>query len=379
MTMVEANHILADPAEVLARTALALGVRSPRADLLALRAARAHAAQRGRSGVQEEDLLFAVRLVLAPRATQRPPEPAPPEQNLSEGQERCSEEALDDIVLDAARAALPPDLLERLQNGRGRGPAPRARGAAERRRSPLRGRPVGARPGLPRGGRRLALIDTLRAAAPWQRLRRAEETGEAADRLRLRRADLRIRRFEQRAESLTIVAVDASGSSARARLGEAKGAVELLLGQAYSKRAEVALIAFRGAGAELLLPPTRSLTRARRLLEELPGGGATPLAAGIEAARALAAQARGRGRTPFLVLLTDGRANLAADGTPGRARAEADAEAAARRLAAEGVGGTVIDIGVRAQPESARLAGAMGAVWLHLPRADAAALHAALA
>ena len=86
------------------------------------------------------------------------------------------------------------------------------------------------------------------------------------------------------------------------------------------KRAEVALVAFRGTAAELLLPPTRSLARARRSLAELPGGGGTPLAAGLNAARELAEAARARGRTPFVVVLTDGRANIAADGTAVRAR-----------------------------------------------------------
>ena len=184
-----------------------------------------------------------------------------------------------------------------------------------------------------RGGLRLSLIDTLRAAAPWQRLRGGDS------RVQIRRDDLRIRRFETRAQALTIFAVDASGSSALARLGEAKGAVELLLAEAYVKRAEVALVAFRGTTAELLLPPTRSLARARRSLAELPGGGGTPLAAGIHAARDLAEQARGRGRTPFIVLLTDGRANVAADGGTVRATAESDAQAAA---SAVGVAGSVI-------------------------------------
>jgi magnesium chelatase subunit D len=159
------------------------------------------------------------------------------------------------------------------------------------------------------------LLETIRAAAPWQKLRGAggarldpaaagrfarsafRGSGGGAD-------DLRGRCF---------------GFVAAARLAEAKGAVELLLGRAYAKRAEVALIAFRGSGAELLLPPTRSLTRARRLLAELPGGGGTPLAAGLDAAGALADAARRRGRTPFLLLLTDGRANVGSDGTPGRA------------------------------------------------------------
>ena len=235
---------------------------------------------------------------------------------------------------------------------------------------------MGARAGMPGGGRRLSLIDTLRAAAPWQTLR-----GKAAGgmgRVQVRRDDLRVRRFETRAQALTIFAVDASGSSAMARLAEAKGAVELLLAAAYVKRAEVALLAFRGVCAELLLPPTRSLTRARRSLAALPGGGGTPLAAGLNAARELAETGRARGRTPFVVVLTDGRANIAADGSTDRALAQADAQAAARAIGATGIASAFVDISARPRPEGAALAAAMHARYLPLPRADAAAMHDAV-
>ena len=168
-----------------------------------------------------------------------------------------------------------------------------------------------------------------------------------------------------------------SVDAAAARLAEAKGAVELMLAEAHVTRAEVALIAFRGASAELLLPPTRSLTRARRALADLPGGGGTPLAAGLDAARALAAMSARRGRTPALVLMTDGRANIAADGTASRARATADAAAAARRIAHDALAGILIDIAPRPQPEAEELAHAMRLRYLPLPRADAAALHLA--
>ena len=165
---------------------------------------------------------------------------------------------LEDVVLAAALRRVAQDVLARIAAGAAATGADS--GGGERRKSAKRGRPMGARAGLPRGGMRLSLIDTLRAAAPWQRLRGSD------GRVAIRRDDLRIRRFETRAQALTIFAVDASGSSALARLAEAKGAVELLLAEAYVKRAEVALIAFRGTAAELLLPPTRSLARARRSL-----------------------------------------------------------------------------------------------------------------
>jgi magnesium chelatase subunit D len=93
-----------------------------------------------------------------------------------------------------------------------------------------------------------------------------------------------VSRFKQRRETTTIFVVDASGSAALHRLAEAKGAVELLLADCYVRRDRVAMLAFRGKGAELMLPPTRSLVRAKRSLAGLPGGGGTPLAAGMDAA-----------------------------------------------------------------------------------------------
>jgi len=368
-------------AETLVATAAALGIDSARAPLFALRAARAAARLDGRDAVSEADVVLAGRLVLAPRATRLPAaaeEPAdeapPPPENDGGEDERGEPAPLEDVVLAAALAALPPDVLARIAAGRGRGKA-KASGAGERRASTLRGRPLAARAGMPGGGRRLALIDTLRAAAPWQRLRGG---GEGGGRVRVRRDDLRVRRFETRAPALTIMAVDASGSAALARLAEAKGAVELLLAEAYVKRSEVALVAFRGTHAELLLPPTRSLARARRSLAELPGGGGTPLAAGLHAARELAEQARVRGRTPFVVLLTDGRGNIAVDGRADRAAAAADATAAATAIGAADIAAAFVDISARPGPEGAALAAAMRARYLPLPRADAATMHAAV-
>jgi len=107
----------------------------------------------------------------------------------------------------------------------------------------------------------------------------------------VRPADIHLSRYETRRDRLLIFTVDASGSAALARLAEAKGAVELLLAQAYARRDQVALVAFRGDGAETLLPPTRSLVQAKRRLAGLPGGGGTPLAAGLLAAGEMAAHA----------------------------------------------------------------------------------------
>ncbi len=372
----------------LVGTANALGIESARPLMFALIAARAHAALQRRQRIEEDDLQVAARLVLAPRATRLPPEREqdqdqdqapiePPSSEPCEDPETTSrsDSPLDDLVLEAALAALPSDLLAQLSAGRMRCIASGG-SAGKRTRSRLRGRPLGAQCGVPRGGARLALIDTLRAAVPWQAARRAG--GDAGGVLIVRKPDLRVRRFEQRAGAVTVFCVDASGSAAAARLAEAKGAVQLMLAQAYVERTEVALIAFRGTTAELLLPPTRSLTRARRVLAALPGGGGTPLAAGIIAAHRLAEAIAARGRTPFVVFLTDGKANVAADCSPGRTAANEDALAAAKAMAASSCEALVIDISPRPVPDAHRLADSLRARYLPLPLADARALERAV-
>ena len=387
----------------LASTAALLGVEDLRALIFAEAAARGAALLAGRPVAEEADLAVAVRLVLAPRATRIPefeeqqdelpqPEdtppdqgeedqPPPPDNNPPDDQAQQSQQQqqdLEELLVDAAKAAIPQGLLEQLAQGN----APRrgsSTGTGQKRKSGMRGKPLGARPGMPRGGARLALIDSLRAAVPWQQVRRREKGVSAeGSPILMRKEDLRIRRFEERAARVTIFAVDASGSAAAARLAEAKGAVELMLAQAYVTRSEVALIAFRGTTAEVLLPPTRSLTRAKRALSDLPGGGGTPLALGLNAARECADGVIAKGRSPALVILTDGRANITAEGTPGRAQANEDAKAAAKAISARGIDSLVVDISARPGPEGAALANAMGGRFLALPRADARMIQAAI-
>jgi len=397
---VEAVEVPEDVLTALLATTLALGVDSPRAAWGALRVARASAALFGRGMATADDASCAARLVLAPRATRLPAprdeqepddtaEPPPPD----DAQEPDSPDtpppsldepqSLEDQVLDAAEAAIPAGLLAQLLHGVG----PRTRaaqggkaGAAKASRQ--RGRPLGARRGPPVQGARLHLVATLRAAAPWQPLRRhaweAMPGRGAGPRVHVRSDDFHVRRFSERRGTTTVFAVDASGSSALHRLAEAKGAVELLLAECYVRRDEVAVVAFRGAGAELLLPPTRSLVRAKRSLAGLPGGGGTPLAAGIDAALRVAAQVRRDGASPLLVLLTDGRANVTLAGMGGRAQAAEEALAAARRLRALGVPCLLVDTSVRPEPAAAALALAMGARYLALPQADARALSGAV-
>jgi magnesium chelatase subunit D len=124
----------------------------------------------------------------------------------------------------------------------------------------------------------------------------------------------------------------------------------------------------------LLLPPTRSLVRAKRELAALPAGGGTPLAAGLDAARALAEQIQRQGNTPMLVLLTDGRANVARDGSGGREAAHADAIASARTLRELGISTVIIDMSRRPQVKAQEVAEQMNGRYLLLPSADAATL-----
>ncbi|MEO1602758.1 MAG: VWA domain-containing protein, partial [Pseudomonadota bacterium] len=369
--------------EALVATAAAFGIGSARAALLALRAAQALRALLGLA--PEEAAEIAARLVLAPQATQipseasepeeAPPDPPDPPEPGEDETERAEDTVsrLTDRVLEATEAAIPAGLLEALSAGAKGGREGELGRAGAERQAPDRGRPIGARPGRPGGGRRIDIVATLRAAAPWQRLR--ADGGPA--RVHLRAGDLRIRRFKRRSASATVFVVDASGSTAMARLAEAKGAVEILLAEAYVRRDLVALVAFRGDGADVLLPPTAAPALARRRLAELPGGGGTPLAAGIDAAAALARRLAERGTAPQLVLLTDGRANIDRRGQPGRPAATEDATASARAARAAGLRALVIDTGPRPRPEAAALAKALGGPYLALPRADAHRLSAA--
>ncbi|PSO21548.1 magnesium chelatase subunit D [Bradyrhizobium sp. MOS003] len=378
--------------EAVCTAATALGIASLRAPLLALRIACSSAALTGHSSVEREDLALAARLVLAPRALvfpaadeAAPPEQPPPTEDEAnepgaEDQISDTDRALDEVILAAVQAAIPDDVLAALgAAGRSRSRSSGKAGALQK--SSKRGRPAGVLRGALRAGARLNLIETLRAAAPWQPLRCREASGsreESRPRILIRKDDFRISRFRQRTETVTIFLVDASGSAALHRLAEAKGAVELLLADCYVRRDQVALIAFRGSAADMLLPPTRSLARAKRSLAGLPGGGGTPLAAGLDAAFMLSDSVRRKGQTPTVIVLTDGRANIARDGGQGRPRAEDDAMSAARQLRAAGVAVVLVDTSPRPGASGEAIAKEMGARYLPLPHADAATLSKAV-
>lgn len=378
----------------LIQAALALGVEGHRADIFAVRAALAAAALAGRDEVADEDLERAVRFVLLPRATRapqleeppppppeepRPPEeqPPPPEERQQDDEEQedkppppPEELTVEDLILSALDAEVPPDVLETPFTVRRSGRSG-SRGAT----SGLRGRHIRSIPGLPSQGR-LDVIATLRAAAPWQPSRRREAKHHHGL-IRLKADDLHIKKYRSKAGTLFCFVVDASGSMALHRMRQAKGAVNALLQQAYVHRDQVALLAFRGESAELLLPPSQSVELAKRALDVLPTGGGTPLAAALLAAFQVSEQARSRGiHRTTLVLITDGRPNVPLRPDPAldkQARldtARQEVQTLSARLQSAGVGSVVIDTqrSYVSRGEAQQLAAWLGGRYVYLPQ-----------
>jgi len=400
-----------DSLDALVGVAEQLGVISIRALNLAINTAKCLAAFDREDEVSSLHLQRAIALVLSPRATRMPqsappeeeeippesdeqpeneqdpvdqePPPPPEDQKQEDDQEDQDREsntetpqALEDEILEAAQAAIPADLLARLadladlKTPKGMGGKT---GAIKVGR--MRGRPLGTMAGMPEGGKTLSIIDTLRAAVPWQRVRRAEMM--AADKaiplgkIVIRKEDFRIKRYQERTQTLTMFIVDASGSSAMHRLAEAKGAVELLLAECYIRRDQVAVMSFRGSTAELILAPTRSLVKAKRTLSGLPGGGGTPLSRAIDESFEIASVSMRKGLTPTLVFLTDGRANIAKDGSPGRPKAMEDAQQSARAASYYSFKSLWIDTSPQARDEGKAMAALLGSMYLPLPNAGA--------
>ncbi|HKP86855.1 MAG TPA: magnesium chelatase ATPase subunit D [Blastocatellia bacterium] len=375
-------------AKKLAQAALALGVEGNRVDIFAVRAARASAALAGRGKVEEDDLIAAIQLVLLPRAN-TPPVPERDETAAEQATGSSQNESIDDeaetagkvapvedLIIKAIDARVPENLFEQMR-------ARQKRSRAGKRGAPLpadRGRAVTS--SAQRGQlSKPALFATLAAAAPFQAARRKSDSA-----VKIKKSDLRYRRFKNKSGILFIFAVDASGSMAFNRMAEAKGALARTLRQAYLHRDKVALISFRGEKADVLLHPTRSMEIAKSLIDGLPAGGGTPIAAGLTRALELARQARIRKMSQTLiVLMTDGRANVPSQ-TIGRAdRTDRGAiseelKQIGRVLLTEGVASVVIDTRSRfvSSGEARNLAEMLGGKYLYLPRANAAGIHKAI-
>jgi magnesium chelatase subunit D len=427
----------------ISAVAIRLGVEGNAADIFAMRCAKAHAALMKREAVGEEDLIKAIQFVLLPRAAQIPDrvELAPidktsqaqkksekdpsssalPDDNPSQKIDGANQSAnldeqkrqpqnqqqeqrrednsqskelqpqgvavkpIEELIIQALAAQLPDGAMQS-QIAK----LPASEKAATGKRAEVSGGNRGrfARHSAKKtADKKIAFAATLRAASPFQNSRKSKDQSSTPT-VKITAEDLRYKKFKKKSGMLFIFAVDASGSMALNRMAQAKGAMTRLLQEAYIHRDKVSLISFRKEVAAILLPPTRSVEQAKRVVDAVATGGTTPIAAALMQALRLAKSARSREISQtMLVMFTDGRANVGVGVAKDLPRDERE-KAITREL--RELGAALLSAGIAAlvidtKPkfvnagDALELAETIGAKYLYLPRADDKTIYQTLA
>eukprot|EP01038_Epipyxis_sp_PR26KG_P011187 gene11187-15007_t len=353
---IKGTKISTEQLKYLCEESIRGGCQGHRAEITAARVALASAALED-APVRADDLRLAVKLAIFPRSRfaqqndqqeeMMPPPPPPPsqapqpqnnkddnqkekdeddveneEEDVDDDDDEEDEEAAgepsipEEFMFEAVDVAMEDDMMKfggRQKAGKGGKSGmimSRDRGRYLRPVTPKEGEPI-----------RVAIDATLREAAKNQVWRRKEAVllGKDPNKIYLEPSDVRAKLMARKAGSLLIFAVDASGSMALNRMNAAKGAACGLLQEAYQSRDKIALIPFQGQKAEVLLPPTRSISLAKNRLDMMPCGGGSPLAHALTQAVRTGINAMSAGDVGrcVIVLISDGRANVPLDVSTG--------------------------------------------------------------
>jgi magnesium chelatase subunit D len=350
-----------DLLRTIASTCIDLGVKTHRAEIVITRTAKTIAAFKGRTKVNQEDAKLAMQLALAHRMRSRPfepptlnkekleeslekhqreqkepqqqQEPQPPQQHRHQGQkqpkkqEPQKEDALNSQQPDEqqssgqCRAAKPgsqvfevgsPVDLRRIDMPRKRDRIARKKTRGRRMNTlALHSRGRYLRQRMPRTGKDIAIDATIRAAAPYQKVR------SGSNAIIVKGEDIREKERVGKTSAVVLFVVDASGSmGALQRMQSAKGAVLSMLMDSYQKRDKIGMVAFKGTEAEVILSPCTSVDLALSRLQALPTGGKTPLCAGLSRGLQLlhSELKKDEETKTMMVLISDGRANVGMGG-----------------------------------------------------------------